>query len=290
MGIRHLRIFKIVCEEESITKAAERLYISQPAVSNTISELEDQLGVELFDRVSRNIYLNETGKLFLSKASRVLELFDSLEEDIKELEEKALIKIGSSITIGNYILPKAIKKFKTSHVNTPTKVIIENALTIEKMLCSNKIDIGLIEGVINNEQLINIPFSSYDLSVISSTNHKFATRDIVELDDLIGEKFLLRERGSAIRDVFDSALLLDNIKINPEWESINSQVLIEGVKENLGLSVLPKALLKDEILKGEIVEITIKDLKLKNTNHIVLNKNKRERKSLKSFIEIVKGI
>lgn len=289
MKIRHLRIFKIVCEEESITKAAEKLFMTQPAVSSAISELESYLGVHLFDRISRKIYLNETGKLFLTKVIKLLDLYDDLEQNIKELEDNATIKIGSSITIANFILPEAIVKFEKIYRNTPTKVIVGNAGKIEEMLCNNEIDLGLIEGVIYNEELIKIPFSSYELAIICSPKHKLALDEPININKLIQERLLLREKGSAIRDVFDSALLLHNLKANPEWISINSQALIYAVKQNLGISVLPKILIEREIESGGIFEIKVNDFELVNVNHIVFHKNKIQTKSFKTLIEIIKN-
>lgn len=289
MKIRQLRIFKMVCEEESITRAAEKLFMTQPAVSGAISELESYLGVYLFDRISRRIYLNETGKLFLTKVIKLLDLYDDLEENIKELEENATIKIGSSITIANFILPKVIVEFETIYKSTPTKVIVGNARNIEEMLYHNEIDLGLIEGVIYNEELIKIPFSSYKLAIICSPRHKLALEEPIDINKLIQEKLLLREKGSAIRDVFDSALLLHNLRANPEWTSINSQALIYAVKQNLGISVLPKILIEEEINSGEIFEIKVKDLDLVNINHIVFHKDKFQTKSFRTLIEIVKN-
>ena len=289
MKIRHLRIFKMVCEEESITKAAEKLYITQPAVSNAISELESHLGVYLFDRISRKIYLNETGRLFLTKVIKMLDLYDNLEQNVKELEENATIKIGSSITIANFILPKAIVDFETIYKNTPTKITIGNAEKIEEMLYNNEIDLGLIEGVIYNEELIKVPFSSYKLAIICSPKHKLALKDPIDINKLIQERLLLREKGSAIRDVFDSALLLHNLTANPEWTSINSQALIYAVKQNLGISILPKILVEEEISKGEIFEIKVNDFELVNVNHIVFHKDKFQTKSFKTLIEIIKN-
>lgn len=289
MKIRHLRIFKMVCEEESITKAAEKLYITQPAVSNAISELESHLGVYLFDRISRKIYLNETGRLFLIKVIKLLDLYDNLEQNVKELEDNATIKIGSSITIANFILPKAIVDFETIYKNTPTKITVGNAEKIEEMLYNNEIDLGLIEGVIYNEELIKVPFSSYKLAIISSPKHKLALKDPIDINKLIQERLLLREKGSAIRDVFDSALLLHNLRANPEWTSINSQALIYAVKQNLGISVLPKILVEEEISKGEIFEIKVNDFELVNVNHIVFHKDKFQTKSFKTLIEIIKN-
>lgn len=289
MKIRHLRIFKMVCEEESITKAAERLFMTQPAVSSAISELESHLGVYLFDRISRRIYLNETGKLFLTKVIKMLDLYDDLEQNVKELEDNATIKIGSSITIANFILPKAIVHFEKIYKNTPTKVIVGNARQIEEMLYNNEIDLGLIEGVIYNEELIRIPFSSYKLAIICSPRHKLAVEEPIDINEIIQERLLLREKGSAIRDVFDSALLLHNLRANPEWTSINSQSLIYAVKQNLGISVLPKILIEEEINSGEIFEVKVNDFELVNINHIVFHKDKFQTKSFKMLIDIIKN-
>jgi len=289
MKIRHLRIFKVVCEEESITKAAEKLFMTQPAVSNAISELEDHLKVCLFDRISRRIYLNETGKLFLKKVITLLELYEDLEKNVKELEENATIRIGSSITIANFILPKSIVEFETMYKNTPTKVIVGNAGKIEEMLEHNEIDLALIEGVIYNEELIKIPFSSYPLVMICSPKHKFAQQGPIDINQVIQERLLLREKGSAIRDVFDSALLLRNVSVNPNWTSTNSQALIQAVKQNLGISVLPKILVAEEIASGQLVEIKVKDFELVNMNHIVFHKDKFQTTSFKALVEIIKN-
>lgn len=287
MKIRHLRIFKAVCEEESITKAAEKLYVSQPAVSNAIRELENFLGIHLFDRISRNIYLNETGKLFLAKVNKVLDLYDDLDQNVKELGEQAKIKIGSSITIANFVLPQKIIAFEEIYPNIPLEVTVENAWKIEEKLSNNEVDLGLIEGVIYNEDLIKIPFSSYKMAVISSPEHPLASEEAISVHQLIQEKLLLREKGSAIRDVFDSALLLHNLKANPEWTSINSQSLIYAVKQNLGLSILPQILVKEELAKGEICEIQVENFELVNTNHIVFHKDKFQTESFKALVEII---
>lgn len=290
MKIRHLRIFKAVCEEGNITKASEKLFITQPAVSNAINELENYLGICLFDRISRKLQLNETGKLFLSKTIKLLDLYDDLEQKAKELEENATIKIGSSITIANFILPQAIAEFELLRKNTPTKIIVENARNIENMVIENEVDLGLIEGIVYNKDLINIPFSSYELVVICSPQHEFAKERSVDINKLTNERLLLREEGSAIRDVFDSALLLHDISINPIWTSVNSQALIHAVKQNLGISVLPKKKVEKELTNGEILEIKVNKLELICVNHIAFHKDKYQTNSFKKFIGIIQNI
>lgn len=286
MNLRHLQIFKIVCEEENITKAAEKLFISQPAVSKAIHELEADLNVSLFDRISQKIYLNETGRQFLVKVSELLKLYDHLKQDIEKLETQAMIKLGSSITIANFILPKVITDFKKSYPKTSTKVMIANARKIEEMVYNNEVDLGVVEGLVYNEELVKIPFSSYQLTVICSPAHPFAFKEAIDIRVLLKEQLLLREQGSAIRDVFDSALSLQDIKVTPEWTSINSQALIQAVKQNLGISVLPRILVREELIKGALADIKVNNLELWNTNHIIFHKNKFQTTSFKKLMTL----
>jgi len=130
---------------------------------------------------------------------------------------------------------------------------------------------------------------SYKLAIICSPKHKLTLEEHIDINKLIQEKLLLREKGSAIRDVFDSALLLHNLRANPEWISINSQSLIYAVKQNLGISVLPKILIDEEINSGEIFEIKVNDFQLVNINHIVFHKDKFQTKSFKTLIKIIKN-
>lgn len=290
MKIRQLRIFKTVCEEGSITKAGEKLFMTQPAVSQTINDLEKDLNIQLFDRNARKIILNETGKLFLIKSEQLLKLYDELIENARFLEENATLKIGSSITIANFILPLSLLEFEEACNQTPIKVSVDNARTIENMVIKNVVDIGLIEGVIHSQELINIPISSFKLSVICSSTHPFANCDSIEVETLVKERLLLREVGSAIRDVFDSALLLHDIKIFPIWTSVNSQALIQAVKNGLGISVLPRILVEKEIENNEIVEVKVNDFELINVNHVIFDKSKYRTKSFEKFIEIVRDV
>jgi DNA-binding transcriptional LysR family regulator len=290
MKIRQLRIFKTVCEEESITKAAEKLFMTQPAVSQAINDLERDLNVQLFDRNARKIILNETGKLFLIKSEKLLDLYDELVENTRFLQENATLKIGSSITIANFILPQSLLEFEISCKQTPVRVNVDNARNIENMVINNVIDIGLIEGIIYHEELMKIPISFFKLAVICAPDHPFAKGDSIKVETLVEEKLLLREVGSAIRDVFDSALLLHDIKISPIWTSVNSQALIQAVKKGLGISVLPRILVDKEIKNNEIVEVKVNDFELISVNHIVFDKSKHRTKSFEKFVEIVSDV
>lgn len=283
MNLRLIRIFREVAREESITKAAEKLFISQPAVSTAISQLEDELGTELFDRLSRRIYLNDVGKSFLGKVETFLEMHEELKKSAKELGKKSTIRVGSSITIANFILPEAVASFMKQDKNNRVEVTVSNARTIEELLLNNKIDIGLIEGVISNPELTSKELSSFNIGIFCSSSHPRAGQTL-SLEELKDEDFLLREEGSAIRSIFDSTMLLEGIKITPLWISINSQALIKAALSGLGLTVMPEELVKNELKEGSLSGVSMRGVKMKNKNLLVYHKDKNLNKAMEDFI------
>lgn len=287
MNLRQLRIFKIVCETQNFTKAAGVLYMTQPAVSHVIGELESEIGFQLFDRLSRKIYLTQAGKIFLDKSTRILELYDDLKNQAGGIAETAPLRIGSTITIANVWLPRIMETFQKRNNKCVVKVEVGSAENTEKKLRENKIDLALIEGMIAGNQYEKIVFSSYEMVLICSPSHKWAGKTEIPLKDILEEKFLLREKGSALRNSFDSALLLHNIIVDPIWVSVNSQALVQAVSRNLGVSVMPVELVERELQNGEIAGVRIRNMKLVNQNHIVYHKDKYLSHSAHELIELI---
>lgn len=114
MTLRHMKIFVSVYQNNGITRASEELHLAQPSVSLAIRELEDYYGIRLFDRISRRLYVTEQGKMFYDYALHIVSLFDEMELGIRNWEHMGTLRIGSSITIGNFLLPGLIKKFTTA--------------------------------------------------------------------------------------------------------------------------------------------------------------------------------
>lgn len=289
MNLRHLNIFKTVCEEGSITGAAKTLSMTQPAISHAINELEESVGAALFDRVSRKIVINENGKFYLSKVIPLLELYNDLESLSGALNRQAPLRVGSCVTLASYLLPEVVARFSKSNPDTRLLVTVNNSREIENLLLKNELDLGLIEGVVPDEQLEKIPFSSYPLAVICAPEHRFARSSAqpVALEKLIGEPFLLRETGCTIRDTFDSALTLHNLSVTPLWTSTSSDVIVQAVRENLGIGVVPRIFADDYIKRGEIVEIEVKDLDISCMNHVVFNRDKFQSEAFQAFINLV---
>lgn len=288
MTLRHIKIFVAVCETGSATAAGEKLFIAQPSISLAISELEDYYGVKLFDRLSKRLYITEAGKYFLEYASHIIKIFEEMETGIRNFDTQGIIRVGASITIGNYLLPKYVESFKKLHPKIEVQAIIANSDTIEENLMKNNIDLALIEGIIHSPYLKSMQFKEDELVLICGLSHPLAENDEIDLEEIKNEDFLLREKGSAGREICDGLFATNEIEINILWESTSTQAIVRAVSSGLGLSILPYLLVKDNIERGEVKVIKIKDISLKRNFSIIYHKNKFLTNSAKDFIAICK--
>lgn len=289
MTLRHLKIFIAVCETGTITAAGEKLFIAQPSISLAVSELETHYGIKLFDRISRKLYITEVGKQFLQYATHIVSLFDEMEKGIKNWDSLGKLRIGSSITIGNHLIPVLVKEMKNHYPLLDIEVVIDNSQKIESYILENTIDIGLIEGNTHSSFIHTEPFKKDELCFICALSHEFANRDDVHIYELNNRDFLLREKGSAGREIFDLFIESNNISINECWQSTSTQALINAVSNNIGISLLPYLLVKDNIKRKEISSFKVENLSLHRDFSLIYHKNKFLTENLFYFIELCKN-
>ena len=256
MTIRHMEILKAVSETGSFTKAARLLYITQSAVSHAVQELETEAGTLLFDRLSKTIRLTEAGSLLLQDVLPILASCKALEAKIKKLERCAPIRLVSSITIASYFLPGPLRRFEAVHPEIPVTVNVVSAANAILELQAGYADIALIEGLPPHGPYRSIPFSSYPLLAVCAPDYPRLSQPL-SLSSLCKERLLLREKGSAIRDVLDSALYLHGYTAYPLWTSVNSPALIEAARAGLGITILPDILVKKALEKGSLISLEI---------------------------------
>lgn len=289
MTLRHMNIFVSVYQNRSITKAAGQLHLAQPSVSLAIRELENYYGVCLFDRISRRIYPTECGHRFYEYALHIVSLFQKMEAGISGWEDSAALRIGSSITIGNFLLPSVIKEFKRSHPDLPVRVTIKNTETIEQYVVDNEVDFALVEGDISHPELRKEIFFSDRMCLVAAPSHPLAACKIVTLEALAGCDLLLREPGSAGRELAEILFSSHGLQISPAWESISTQALVRAAANGLGIAILPHLLVREDLKDGTVIEIPIHSQELSRSFYLIRHPNKYLTQPAQEFLALCRS-
>ena len=285
MTLRHLHIFREAALTGNFTKAAANLYLTQSAVSHAIAELEREAGTLLFERQSKAIRLTRSGEYLLEEILPVLASCEKLEKKIKGLERVAPIHVVSSITIAIYHLPEIIRCFNQRFPETEIQTEVVSAAVAMERLHAGKADIALIEGIEPREPYQGNVFARCALKAICSPRHH-AAGQILTASQFCREQLLLREKGSAVRDLLDSALYLQGCEVHPIWVSVNSTALLSAAKSGLGIAVLPEMLTESGLKEGTFSEVKIEGVELVNDMRTVWHKEKYMSAPLKYFIEL----
>ena len=286
MNERKLRIFYEVAIKLNMTTVAESMYISQPAVSQTIQELEKELNVRLFDRIGKKLHLTYEGEIFLQYVRRILNIYDEGINRIKDINNLAegKIKIGASTTIGIYVLPDIIGKFMKKYKNVDISIAIENTKIIADMILENKIDFAFVEGPVYEED-----FCEDELVIITSKEHNWAELQGINLDKIAESRIIMREKGSGTREVFENMLNSKGISYKIAFELGNTEAIKKAVEAGLGISCISKRCVKDEILDGRIAAIKLIDEKIKRKFSLIYHRDKFMSKLFQSFIDFARN-
>lgn len=286
------RVFYTVAKCGSLTKAAEELYISQPAVSQAIKQLESQLGGKLFNRVSRGMELTETGgKQMFDIVEQALKMLDSAEDRFRERRNIATgqIRIAAADTIVTHFLMRYIKKYHEIYPNV--NIIFKNSTTKEAldMIKSNKADIGMVNLPIYDKDVIMTGQTGIIEDIfVASDKYKELFDKNLSLRDLPDYPVLMLDGTTSttkeINDFFDSM----SIKIVPEFEAGSIELLIEMAKNGLGIACVPRRYALDELAKKELREVKVTpSLPLRATGVIIRGEIEEHSFAVKEFIKVL---
>ena len=272
MTIRHLKVFICVCKHNSMTKAAEELYIAQPAVSNTIAEIEKIYNVKLFERINKRLFLTNEGKGLLIKAQEVVSAFEDFEEQALNSSKKPLLRIGSSLTIGKQRLPRLLRNLKEKFENVDFQISINQTAVIESKILNGNLDFAFIQGKPSDTNIVSKLVDCNNLIVVCGKNYNMP--DTVTLKELCNYDLLLREDESVSREFLDHIFALEHIVVTPIMESISNQALISAASQNLGVTILPEALLTRKLSTGALRKITVSDYGFTRNSYLIYHKDK----------------
>lgn len=289
MTIRHLRIFVAVAETKKMSAAAERCYISQPTVSQAIRELEEHYQVRLFERFSKKLHITEAGEQLLRYAYTVLSQFDLLESNMSEYHAQNQIRLGATMTVGGCLFSNVLNDLRQLYPDLQTYSYIANTATIEKMLLDSELDVGLVEGKISSPFLVTIPVVDDFLVLAMAQDHPLASREEITLQDLSSCEFVLRERGSGTRQLFESYLMDHNIPFKLAMEATCLDAIKNAVLYNGYVTAISVRFLEPEIRRQQIHIVRNLTSDWNRSFYLVYHKDKYVSPPMNSLRDIMAG-
>ncbi|MCR4904335.1 MAG: LysR family transcriptional regulator [Butyrivibrio sp.] len=290
MTINNIRIFLEVYKYMSITEASKTLHMTQPVISRTIKNLEDEYNSRFFERIGKRLYPTEAGKLFYLRMSQIVNDIDTVRTDLLSEQDGQTIRIGAAIMIGNFLIPDICQEIYEKYPEVSLKVTIASAKELKNKLLANELDFALIEDSLHESDFKYSPFYNDSMIPVFSPDHDLAKKKSLSLKNLAEYPFLLREQGSGTRTYVDSLFSSKGLIIDTMWESSSTQAIIRGVERNLGISILPHKFVNDYIKKGLLATGKMSDKLPERTCFIVYHKDKYITELYKNIFEIINSV
>ena len=282
MTIRDLEIFVAVAESGRMGTAARKLYISQPTVSHVITKIEETYHVCLFERLSRKLYITETGQELLQYARHILANFKDMEHYLYHASEQLCINIGASLTVGTAFLADMVSEFEKANPKISIRVYVDNTHDIVRKITEGTLDIAIVEGSVPNTDVVTKVVYDDEMVLICGKSHPFASRKSICLEDLRNADCILREEGSGTRDFLINLTEKKGIPIVKKWVCHSSDSIIRIVAAGQGVSMLSKSLVQNV---PQVVQVPVKGPKLHRKFRIVYHRDKYLSTPLKRLIE-----
>jgi DNA-binding transcriptional LysR family regulator len=298
--LQQLRIIKAIASENSFTKAAEILFISQPSLSKQVKLLENRLGILLINRENNKISLTEGGKLFLQYAERVLALCEESCRALNDLKngDRGSLTVGASQTIGTYLMPRVLALFAQHYPQINLKVQVDSTRFIAKNVVNRDIDIAVVGGDVPEDLKKYLEIESFvedELTLIIPKSHPFATKNkkSINKEDLYHLNFITLNPNSTIRKFIDNILIQNNIETK-QFNIIMQLNSIEAIKTavslGLGAAFVSSSAIEKEIELETIEIISIENIKITRTLSIITNPECYHSKAFEFFYNELRSL
>ncbi|MDD2821698.1 MAG: LysR substrate-binding domain-containing protein [Flavobacterium sp.] len=276
-----LKVFYTVANRLSFTKAATELFITQPAVSKHIQELEEQYKIKLFDRNGSKISLTTGGEILLKHTQNVFEIYREIDFDMSTLinERQGLLRLGASTTISQYIIPPILARFHQKLQDVKVNLLNGNTEQIEKALLNKEIEIGIVEGQSKNQSIRYTEFLKDELVLVCNSKNTLVNQPEVSQEELKTMRFLMREQGSGTLEVIEYALKPFEIKLSQlniemqlgSTESIKSYLMNSDCVAFISIHAIEK-----ELKNKELTILDVKDLIIERYFYIITLQGKTD--------------
>ena len=284
--LRQLEIFVAVSRADSVSRASEILCLSQSATSTSLGEFERQFGLQLFDRLGKSLSINKAGKRLLPKAVELLDRAKEIESQLSGLAGYGEMHIGATLTIGNYLANLLVANFLKDYPESNIRLQVHNTKTIVQQVANHELDLGMIEGDCSHPDLHIEPWVADELAIFCAPDHPLAKKKKLNLDVLLKEIWILREKGSGTRETFDRAFKDKNLNIRLELE--HTEAIKRAVESGLGIGCISRLALKDAFRRGSLVSLDVPNIKLNRYFYFLWPKKKYQTSGMKEFLILCK--
>ena len=286
--LKQLKTFIAVAEYKKMSEAAKRLYISQPTVSQIISDLENEYQTRLFDRFPKELKITSSGLMLLDSAREIVGIHEHLEQSMKNANALRPLRIGATLTIGNTLMGTLVETLLMQHPDINVKVFVDNTKIIEHRMVHNELDIALVEGIIVRQEILTEPVIEDTLCIICGKKHPFAGRLSITIEDLRHQNFILREKGSGTRAIFENIMLTHHIPFTTIWECSSRSAIVDAVRHSLGLGVLSQRCISEYEEYGEIFICPVENVSMKRYFYLCCNQCRPVTSQMREFADLVR--
>ncbi|MBI3970767.1 MAG: LysR family transcriptional regulator [Chloroflexi bacterium] len=288
-NLERLRTFAAVARHLSYSRAAEELFLTQPAVSKQVHALEDELGAQLAGQAGRRVYLTEAGRLAYDYARRIFVLTEDLGRALEELAhlERGYLRVGASSTPGAYLLPPVLAAYRDRYPGIGLSVRIANSREIEEAAQRHELDVGLVGAHFLSGLQVS-PWVQDTLALIVPPAHRFAGRRRVPAAALAAEPFILREPGSGTRHVLEAALAEAGVALQRPFELAGCEAVKQAVAAGLGIAAVSQYSVACELAAGRVRQVSVDGVAMVRPLHIVTPKDVRAAAAALAFLALLR--
>lgn len=288
--LRQLEVFTSIAQQQSVSKAAEQLAMSQSAASTSLKELELSYDCLLFDRAGKRLIINALGLELLPRALALLEQAQALEGLLTDNHGFGSLSVGATMTVGNYLATLLIGHFMQQHPDCKMRLHVHNTAQIVQQIASYQLDLGLIEGYYQDSNIIAEPWVADELVVFCAPQHLLAQQGHANLSELTDEAWIVREQGSGTRLAFEQAFLRHKCTPNIRLELEHTEGIKRAVESGLGIGCISRLALRDAFRRGSLVAIETPELNLTRQFTFIWHKHKYQTDAMREFLKLCRKL
>lgn len=287
MEFRQVQTFMQISQVKNFSKAAELLGYSQSAVTVQVRQLENELGVRLFDRTGKKVTLTPQGKEFLIHANKIIDDMLKAKEAMNDTNElKNPLHIGTIESLCTVKLPEIVQRFRNEHPKVRIQITIDSPERLFQMMEHNELDvIYILDTPRWNKNWIKVMEKEEPVIFVSTPHYKAAEKEEIEIEEILTEPFYLTERNANYRQALEQELALRKQTLSPVLECSDTAFIKKMLKTGKGLSYLPLFVVEKDIKEGKIAKLNVKDIDITMYRQVFYHANKYMTKEMQKFME-----